>query len=459
MRSIVVALGVVAMVPAAIAGGLPQIQGGVNAVSAAPESRGTRVVLTVSGSNPCRQVSVDYGDGQIITHPIDRLPAKVTHDYARAGTYNIRARGLRLCAGEASTTVRATGAGTAPAAGPVRFPGMDRNNDGVITRQEWRGSAQSFRVHDWNNDGVLSNEEVRAGARRPAEEEDFLGWPDVRDWTDQRFQDLDHNRDKRLTRDEWHADLETFRRADRNRDNALTVDEFLDADFDDDRGDQFAFLDVNRNGRIERSEWHASADAFAWLDRNRDGVLGRDEVVGDDPRQDVFTSLDINRDRVVTSDEWHWTRRSFVDRDRDGDGRLSRAELEAAPPPTGAGTGAAGAVDVVVRATERWTDTGLQVRAGDVIRFQASGSIEMSAPEDIADPRGARNGRRAPEAPLRDAAAGALIGRIGDGAPFLIADRADAIRMTTAGRLYLGINDDYLGDNSGQFRVRVMPGR
>ena len=49
----------------------------------------------------------------------------------------------------------------------MRFRGMDRNGDGRITRAEWRGSAQSFRQHDWNNDGVLSGDEVRPGALRP----------------------------------------------------------------------------------------------------------------------------------------------------------------------------------------------------------------------------------------------------------------------------------------------------
>src|SRR5687768_2904535 len=43
----------------------------------------------------------------------------------------------------------------------MRFRGMDTNADGRIQRREWRGSAQSFRVHDWNNDGLLSGDEVR----------------------------------------------------------------------------------------------------------------------------------------------------------------------------------------------------------------------------------------------------------------------------------------------------------
>src|SRR5213595_2410467 len=42
----------------------------------------------------------------------------------------------------------------------IRFQGLDRNHDGVITRAEWRGNDRSFQNEDWNGDGVLSGEEV-----------------------------------------------------------------------------------------------------------------------------------------------------------------------------------------------------------------------------------------------------------------------------------------------------------
>ena len=158
----------------------------------------------------------------------------------------------------------------------MRFEVMDVNNDGIITRDEWRGSPRSFTVHDWNGDNQLSGDEVRIGAQRntnleeadhdPRNAERYLSW------TDAGFANLDHNRDRRITPNEWHYDVQAFRRADRNRDGALDRAEFLGADMDDDSDDQFEFLDTNNNGRIERGEWHASDDAFTWLDRNRDGT-------------------------------------------------------------------------------------------------------------------------------------------------------------------------------------------
>ena len=48
----------------------------------------------------------------------------------------------------------------------ARFRAMDRDADGVITRSEWRGDAESFARYDTNHDGVLSGSEIWIGGRR-----------------------------------------------------------------------------------------------------------------------------------------------------------------------------------------------------------------------------------------------------------------------------------------------------
>jgi EF hand len=65
----------------------------------------------------------------------------------------------------------------------MRFRGMDTNGDGVITRAEWRGSARSFDVHDINQDGVLSGTEVRINDQRDVYR-DRDGWNDLVDQFD-----------------------------------------------------------------------------------------------------------------------------------------------------------------------------------------------------------------------------------------------------------------------------------
>ena len=122
---------------------------------------------------------------------------------------------------------------------------------------------------------------------------------------------LDHNRDRRIAANEWHYDVETFRRVDRNRDGSLDQTEFLGGDVDDARDDNFDDLDWNNNGRVERSEWYGSDSVFTSMDRNRDGALSRFEVVGgtdtSNDTWDQFVSLDYNRNGSLSRDEWHWS--------------------------------------------------------------------------------------------------------------------------------------------------------
>ncbi len=346
--------------------------------------------------------------------------------------------------------------GKAQTAAQMRFRQMDTNGDGQISRAEWRGSAQSFRVHDWNGDGVLSGAEVREAVRQADTLDlgDYDSTAVFNDWSAARFAALDRNRDGRLTTAEWLYDLDTFRRVDRNRDNVIIRTEFLGGDFDDDRGDRFDFLDANGNNRVTRDEWHASPEAFTWLNANRDGVLTRAEVEGPANNQqgDLFARLDVNRNNRINPTEWQWSRASFDRLDVNRDGVLTRAEMGGAAKPGRDRV----TLSVNPRNDTRWIDTGVQVFAGDRIRFQATGSIQMSpTAEDVADPAGSRTKRLAHDAPLPERLAGALIGRIDTGAPFFIGAVATPILMRQSGQLFLSMNDDYLDDNKGEFQVTV----
>ena len=367
-----------------------------------------------------------------------------------------------LCAGLASSPVVTTVEAQGQAVSRIRFQEMDRNNDGVVTRQEWNGSARSFEVHDWNNDGRLSGEEVRIGGRRNQEWDSVDHSPNWRErsvaWTRAGFTNLDHNRDNRITSNEWHFDTETFRRVDVNNDNAINLTEFLGEGVNDMRDDRFDNLDYNNNGRVERTEWYGGAAEFRRLDVNNDGILSRYEVVGSNDNfttYNEFTNLDYDRNGSIDRPEWHWSNVSFTQRDTNRDGRISQAEFNAAGGSPNSPAQAAGTQTVRVNSQQRWTDTNIVVRAGDVITFNSQGQIQMSDnAQDLAGPAGSTSRRMANDSPVKNVIAGALIGQIGGYPPFAIGDQRSIV-APVSGRLYLGVNDDHLPDNRGEFTVTV----
>jgi hypothetical protein len=111
---------------------------------------------------------------------------------------------------------------------------------------------------------------------------------------------------------------------------------------------------------------------------------------------------------------------------------------------------------ITVPSTQQWTPTSIRVNQGDRIQLQATGEIRLrpASFNDKAGVAGAFSHRLAPNSPIPSAFAGALIGRIDSGQPFGIGDQASIV-APGSGLLYLGVNDDVLTDNSGQFQVKV----
>jgi hypothetical protein len=107
----------------------------------------------------------------------------------------------------------------------------------------------------------------------------------------------------------------------------------------------------------------------------------------------------------------------------------------------------------VVSSDVAWNDTGVDVRAGQTVYFEATGQVRWG--KDRRDgPAGERNSPSNPNRPMGNRNAAALIGKIGNDM-FFIGDETGPVRLRSSGRLYLGVNDDVLTDNSGNFRVVV----
>jgi hypothetical protein len=113
----------------------------------------------------------------------------------------------------------------------TRFPGVDRDHDGVIRRAEWRGNDTSFANRDWNHDGILSGNEMKPGAVRPV-----------------------------------------VRRSASSRSTAAaTRTPIRRSSGTDPDGPVFARLDTNHDGVLTRAEW--PDERFSGVDFNHDGVL------------------------------------------------------------------------------------------------------------------------------------------------------------------------------------------
>lgn len=109
---------------------------------------------------------------------------------------------------------------------------------------------------------------------------------------------------------------------------------------------------------------------------------------------------------------------------------------------------------IVVPANVAWTDTGITVNNRSRLTFNATGNIMLA--EGLSSGIGGSPAATAPNLkyPVADAPAGALIGRIGNGRPFLIGGNTQP-QMSGSGRLMLGVNDDHVPDNSGSFYVVI----
>jgi hypothetical protein len=89
----------------------------------------------------------------------------------------------------------------------------------------------------------------------------------------------------------------------------------------------------------------------------------------------------------------------------------------------------------------------LEVRVTGEIEYAPNVRVSAAG----APRRGAPGGN---EVPIPTAPAGALVGRVDNGEPFLIG-RNTSVRMPASGTLHLGINDDNVTDNNGNFRVII----
>jgi hypothetical protein len=112
--------------------------------------------------------------------------------------------------------------------------------------------------------------------------------------------------------------------------------------------------------------------------------------------------------------------------------------------------------EVVVSADEAWNDTGIDIHGNATIYFEARGEVTWGRGRKDG-PEGEKNSPHNPGRPIPNRPGASLIGKVGANSQdyFFIGDNRGPIRVRGTGRLFLGINDDVLLDNTGNFRVAV----
>lgn len=149
------------------------------------------------------------------------------------------------------------------------FSNLDYNRDNIVSRSEWRGDIHTFERIDCNRNSQLTRDEflsqtecnttVSNGTFRNLDNNND-GYLSRNEWreSNQGFINKDCNRDDRMSRVEFI----TQNCSSKTCDITCLVRE----------------LDSNNDGFIYRNEWQGSSQTFNQLDQNRDNRLDRNEI-------------------------------------------------------------------------------------------------------------------------------------------------------------------------------------
>lgn len=109
---------------------------------------------------------------------------------------------------------------------------------------------------------------------------------------------------------------------------------------------------------------------------------------------------------------------------------------------------------ITVISTQPWTDTGIDVVAGQIITISARGTITYNLGGDTSTPNGRPDVPSDPIFIAPNLTPLALIMRIGAALPhFEGSSRTFTAQLS--GRLTLGVNDNLFGDNAGSYTATI----
>ena len=123
--------------------------------------------------------------------------------------------------------------------------------------------------------------------------------------------------------------------------------------------------------------------------------------------------------------------------------------------------------------TAPWTDTGIDVKAGQEFYFEAEGTVSLQKDNPVASCGPEGLALRTMQQPLADQNLGCLIGRVVERTeveedkdrgektvrefgPMFGIGRQVRLAMPASGRLFIGVNENVTKDNDGAFAVSIF---
>lgn len=172
------------------------------------------------------------------------------------------------------------------------------------------------------------------------------------------FADLDKNKDKKISKDEFPSQFppQLFDRIDTNHDGSIDEEEWktMQAQFSGGRGQMMVggprfgesltkLLDANSDGQVSREEFAKIVTLFDALDKDHNSQLSQEELngffravnevqtqaTGGVEVNNLFEKYDKNKDNKITAEEFG-NERLFKSLDLNKDGEVTRAEADTA---------------------------------------------------------------------------------------------------------------------------------
>ena len=154
---------------------------------------------------------------------------------------------------------------------------MDKDDDGKVSKEEYRGPAPLFDRLDADSDGFVTKEETAAMAER------------LRELSAKRFQAMDKDDDGKVSKEEYQGPAARFDRLDADKDGFLTESENTQRPSTASGGaigrGPFRGMDRDADGKVSPDEFRGRRQAFDRLDADKDGFLSAAEFRAGRPAQ------------------------------------------------------------------------------------------------------------------------------------------------------------------------------